>query len=99
MRSQTLRFEVWQRVQHATIDLGFIGNIPAVPVTRMALACLVLDEHPPFAAIRDRKSTRLNSSHSQISYAVFCLKKKKNTSLLASHAQPTPCSSVLWAPT
>src|SRR5688572_32366603 len=31
---------------------------------------------PPF---RDRKSTRLNSSHSQISYAVFCLKKKKKT--------------------
>src|SRR5688572_31421736 len=28
-------------------------------------------------AERDRKSTRLNSSHSQISYAVFCLKKKK----------------------
>src|SRR2546430_9933130 len=28
----------------------------------------------------DRKSTRLNSSHSQISYAVFCLKKKKNNS-------------------
>src|SRR5689334_23660168 len=27
---------------------------------------------------RDRKSTRLNSSHSSISYAVFCLKKKKN---------------------
>src|SRR5688572_32312853 len=30
----------------------------------------------------DRKSTRLNSSHSQISYAVFCLKKKKNTYIL-----------------
>src|SRR3989475_9362422 len=30
----------------------------------------------------DRKSTRLNSSHSQISYAVFCLKKKKNTTNL-----------------
>src|SRR2546421_2138854 len=29
------------------------------------------------AASRDRKSTRLNSSHDQISYAVFCLKKKK----------------------
>src|SRR5688572_31627321 len=29
----------------------------------------------------DRKSTRLNSSHSQISYAVFCLKKKKKTSM------------------
>src|SRR2546427_7828195 len=30
-------------------------------------------------AFRDRKSTRLNSSHSQISYAVFCLKKKNKT--------------------
>src|SRR2546430_9909773 len=33
-------------------------------------------------AKRDRKSTRLNSSHSQISYAVFCLKKKKTKPLL-----------------
>src|SRR2546430_12107071 len=31
----------------------------------------------PSDGTRDRKSTRLNSSHSQISYAVFCLKKKK----------------------
>src|SRR2546430_3429088 len=35
---------------------------------------LVDDGRPP--VVRDRKSTRLNSSHSQISYAVFCLKKK-----------------------
>src|SRR2546427_7286427 len=33
--------------------------------------------HEAQAFGRDRKSTRLNSSHSQISYAVFCLKKKK----------------------
>src|SRR5688572_31387460 len=33
-------------------------------------------------ARRDRKSTRLNSSHSQISYAVFCLKKKKPQAML-----------------
>src|SRR2546430_4244384 len=32
---------------------------------------------PAGSASTDRKSTRLNSSHSQISYAVFCLKKKK----------------------
>src|SRR5258707_8561181 len=32
----------------------------------------------------DRKSTRLNSSHANISYAVFCLKKKKNQAELAS---------------
>src|SRR2546428_7484713 len=33
---------------------------------------------------RDRKSTRLNSSHDQISYAVFCLKKKKNNTEISS---------------
>src|SRR5256886_11980537 len=41
----------------------------------------------------DRKSTRLNSSHSQISYAVFCLKKKKNnrhTSKAALQTRPAP---------
>src|SRR2546430_7587782 len=35
----------------------------------------------PVGGRTDRKSTRLNSSHSQISYAVFCLKKKKPTSI------------------
>src|SRR2546430_12364730 len=33
----------------------------------------------------DRKSTRLNSSHSQISYAVFCLKKKKKNNILTTY--------------
>src|SRR2546427_5412643 len=33
----------------------------------------------------DRKSTRLNSSHSQISYAVFCLKKKKKITIKQTH--------------
>src|SRR5438270_10521393 len=37
--------------------------------------------------LKDRKSTRLNSSHSQISYAVFCLKKKKSES-------PAPAESL-----
>src|SRR5205807_6838989 len=37
---------------------------------------------------RDRKSTRLNSSHLVISYAVFCLKKKKQTNLLLKHNTP-----------
>src|SRR5688572_31820358 len=36
----------------------------------------------PTAGGADRKSTRLNSSHSQISYAVFCLKKKKKNNTL-----------------
>src|SRR2546430_7669786 len=47
---------------------------------------------------QDRKSTRLNSSHSQISYAVFCLKKKKNTSSLSSCLSRSRIfRSSLWA--
>src|SRR2546430_13175073 len=40
----------------------------------------VMSDIGDVAAALDRKSTRLNSSHSQISYAVFCLKKKNATS-------------------
>src|SRR3712207_8622992 len=36
----------------------------------------------------DRKSTRLNSSHANISYAVFCLKKKKNTTTRQTVTRP-----------
>src|SRR2546430_9210640 len=49
-------------------------------------------QHEPVAHERrrqggaDRKSTRLNSSHSQISYAVFCLKKKKQTKRQECHS-------------
>src|SRR5436190_7859190 len=38
----------------------------------------------------DRKSTRLNSSHTVISYAVFCLKKKRNPARTARHAPAVP---------
>src|SRR5258708_17803734 len=43
---------------------------------------------PP--VIADRKSTRLNSSHQIISYAVFCLKKKKNNTLTTHPRPPQP---------
>src|SRR2546430_13669687 len=45
----------------------------------------VEDEH----GLPDRKSTRLNSSHSQISYAVFCLKKKKKNNAYITHITVT----------
>ena len=41
--------------------------------------CPARFEMPSSGSCRDRKSTRLNSSHALISYAVFCLKKKNNT--------------------
>src|SRR5258708_10432358 len=43
------------------------------------------------AVMGDRKSTRLNSSHQIISYAVFCLKKKKST-LNQTHVTPIPAA-------
>src|SRR5258707_11788151 len=46
---------------------------------------------------RDRKSTRLNSSHANISYAVFCLKKKKKTT--SSSPDPTGAYSHMNAAT
>src|SRR5207244_12944692 len=44
---------------------------------QIALARVALGDAGDFLAVEDRKSTRLNSSHQIISYAVFCLKKKK----------------------
>src|SRR3712207_9013010 len=53
----------------------------------VAVRCCVVEREsgPAFAAVLvDRKSTRLNSSHANISYAVFCLKKKEDI-LLSVH--------------
>src|SRR2546430_11828894 len=53
--------------------LGFLS----LPMIFLSTALVPLAAMPKWMA--DRKSTRLNSSHSQISYAVFCLKKKMHT--------------------
>src|SRR5690606_41297347 len=54
---------------------------PGAPSTHRSRRCADSSRVPPIPAPRrraDRKSTRLNSSHVKISYAVFCLKKKKS---------------------
>src|SRR3712207_7799084 len=56
-------------------DLIFSGS-ESLPAASAAEVTLVFDNAS--GEISDRKSTRLNSSHANISYAVFCLKKKKN---------------------
>src|SRR3712207_6888428 len=55
---------------HSRVSTGFLGCQAQVRF----FALLRIKPHAPL----DRKSTRLNSSHANISYAVFCLKKKKN---------------------
>src|SRR2546430_3615023 len=61
----------------------------AAAATLRKKGAVVLGVSRDTVASQDRKSTRLNSSHSQISYAVFCLKKK---TILQPHSmrQPTP---------
>src|SRR5688572_32534652 len=68
----TTLFRSHERVAHFVGDAGAHLAERGEPVAAalLFLRALELGE--------DRKSTRLNSSHSQISYAVFCLKKKKN---------------------
>src|SRR2546427_9544759 len=60
-----------------------IRSTSVLGILASAAFMLLNQVSPPWAGISseysiDRKSTRLNSSHSQISYAVFCLKKKKD---------------------
>src|SRR5437867_9793536 len=66
----------------ATTEIYTLSLHDALPIfRRSASACLAWDGASNSWAMsskrRDRKSTRLNSSHRTISYAVFCLKKKK----------------------
>src|SRR2546430_13768982 len=65
---------IWQRDHRRRRDLDEPGGYDQVERRRHGHR-----EQPDRLRLpeRDRKSTRLNSSHSQISYAVFCLKKKK----------------------
>src|SRR2546429_2610426 len=55
-----------------TISAGFVSLRAKCPYRDRVVLCASI------FALRDRKSTRLNSSHGYISYAVFCLKKKKD---------------------
>src|SRR5215469_16940150 len=62
--------------KHDLEPRAFIENSTAYEPQRVHRG---LCSESPVGAEQDRKSTRLNSSHVEISYAVFCLKKKKKT--------------------
>src|SRR3712207_5524985 len=71
--------------------LGELGRrhrpAPVIPPSRAPVPGLVEQQDRDAVAHGegDRKSTRLNSSHANISYAVFCLKKKKSKSINTTH--------------
>src|SRR2546430_10261782 len=64
----------WRMAQR----VGASGTVYAVDI-QPEMIKLLERQMSRRGAAKDRKSTRLNSSHSQISYAVFCLKKKHHT--------------------
>src|SRR5688572_32350275 len=76
--------ETWEEAQEAIANLGYPVVIKPLDGNHgKGVAINLRDDATSKHALevalgysRDRKSTRLNSSHSQISYAVFCLKKK-----------------------
>src|SRR3712207_7007314 len=58
-------------------DPGVAGEVPAAECEVDVLGAVAVRVDDRLRHRQDRKSTRLNSSHANISYAVFCLKKKK----------------------
>src|SRR3712207_7099499 len=74
----------------AACDAGGLGHHADERPAERGLAATRLAHEPDKGAAReDRKSTRLNSSHANISYAVFCLKKKTNISSLVYTSKQT----------
>src|SRR3712207_8608900 len=62
-------------------DYGKMVKRPHIAFERDLIACYLAVSYTAEIKTKDRKSTRLNSSHANISYAVFCLKKKQNTTI------------------
>src|SRR3712207_7082459 len=73
---------IWLREMGCDIAQGYYFSEPLTLTAKEVTDLLTATHHRnnPLGNSRDRKSTRLNSSHANISYAVFCLKKKKNNS-------------------
>src|SRR5256884_2382645 len=91
--------EALQSFRHITdreqvdIDTQLGRDLPVIRADRTAMVL----------ALEDRKSTRPNSSHGYISYAVFCLKKKKKQETpprkslpVRAHSETRPDSSLTW---
>src|ERR687898_2845971 len=89
--------DIWMRYVHRVVLLSYAGLVtyillPAAPPWYAADYGFVSDEIGRIITNgwSDRKSTRLNSSHLVISYAVFCLKKKKNETRQGTQHKNTP---------
>src|SRR2546429_4880879 len=93
VKKQSISSELAQKMMNAAVakarELGVSENVTILDdggnlkaFSRMdgaPIPTIEMAQNKAYTALLDRKSTRLNSSHGYISYAVFCLKKKKTT--------------------
>src|SRR5260221_6193342 len=85
--NDTATTEIYTLSLHDALPISFAEEWS---LTNISPKALTSDEFAfSWAKRPDRKSTRLNSSHTVISYAVFCLKKKKNCHTKSSHTAPS----------
>src|SRR2546421_7536102 len=81
--NDTATTEIYTLSLHDALPISLAATTPRRPPRRRTPSPApkppprTPDQEPRALALQDRKSTRLNSSHDQISYAVFCLKKKR----------------------
>src|SRR5439155_26201139 len=81
------------QIGEVNIDLEIVDVVPGDAVrVRVVRGPVDLEPFPEGRPLVDRKSTRLNSSHVAISYAVFCLKKKKLSSTYPRRLSTLPIS-------
>src|SRR5258708_28893106 len=92
-RSTLFPYTTLFRSRFVVLDAAQVPERPTAPNRLLLSAFLV---NPTMNRDEDRKSTRLNSSHQIISYAVFCLKKKKQAHYAGADlgASPDPHCSV-----
>src|SRR5256886_5116691 len=101
-RSQEMRFGRYLANDKVTVERlieGWSEQTAPAAADRHVLAIQDTSEiNFSTTAARDRKSTRLNSSHSQISYAVFCLKKKRQLKTKYPHSKKSwsPSNQFIW---
>src|SRR2546427_12942011 len=82
--NDTATTEIYTLSLHDALPISYLENPDLVEIKAVNVSNKRVSEFNMNVSLKglnsetDRKSTRLNSSHSQISYAVFCLKKKKH---------------------
>src|SRR2546430_4156011 len=92
--NDTATTEIYTLSLHDALPISFVGVRRRHPdVGDHDVGFVLLDGRHQRVEV-DRKSTRLNSSHSQISYAVFCLKKKTTNASRGRNTQPYVDTSI-----